>query len=422
MNERSFIIVGAGLAGAKAAEALREYGFDGRVVLIGSEPERPYLRPPLSKDYLRGEAGLDKVYVHDESFYESNRIELLDGTTAERIETGSSELVLSGGERLHYDRLLVSTGAEPRRLSIPGSDLEEIYYLRSLADSDRLAGRIRQGGHVVVIGAGWIGCEVAASARQSGLEVTVIAPASVPFERTLGTKVGAIYAEVHRDHGVRMLLGTGVESFEGDQTVERVRTTRGDTIACDFVVAGVGATPRTGLADGTAIKIDNGIVTNEFLESSVSGIFAAGDVANAFHPAYGHRRLEHWSGALNQGPVAARNMLGYADPDDRVLNRPLAYDRVPYFYSDQYDFGMEYNGQATDRDEVVFRGDVAGRRFIAFWLRDGRILAGMNVNIWGETNQIQALIRSRLRVDPDRLTDPDTPLTNLAPELDQDTP
>ncbi len=416
MTKHTFVIVGAGLAGARAAEALRGDGFDGRVVLVGSEPDRPYDRPPLSKDYLSGKVDLEKVYLHTEEFYESHDIELRTSTSVERIEPGSAEIVLAGGERLRYDRLLLTTGCEPRRLSIPGGDLDGIYYLRTLPDSERLRERMERGGSLVVIGAGWIGCEVAASAREHGVEVTVIDPGSVPLERVLGAEVGAIYRDVHTDHGVEMMLGTGVASFAGDRAVERVSTTDGHVIDCDFVVAGVGATPRTKLADGTAITVENGIVANEYLETSVRGIFTAGDVANARHPLYGHLRVEHWANALNQGPAAAHNMLDYSNGDDQVLDHALPYDRVPYFYSDQYDVGMEYSGHATDWDEVVFRGDPAGRELIAFWLKDERILAGMNVNVWDVTDQIQALIRSRLRVDRDRLADPDTPLTDLAPD------
>jgi 3-phenylpropionate/trans-cinnamate dioxygenase ferredoxin reductase subunit len=417
MSKQTFLIVGASLAGAKAAEALRELGFDGRVMLIGSEPERPYERPPLSKDYLSGKVDVEKVYVHDESFYESHDIELRRSCTVERIEQASAEVVLAGGERLGYDRLLLATGAEPRSLSIPGANLDGIYYLRTLPDSQRLRERIEQGGTVVVIGAGWIGCEVAATARQAGLEVTVIDPASVPLERVLGGEAGAIYRDIHTDHGVQMLLGNGVESLEGGRAVERVRTSDGRVIDCDFVVAGIGATPRTALAARTEIVVKDGLVVNEYLETAVKGIFAAGDVANARHPLYGQLRIEHWANALNQGPAAARNMLGSVDAQDPVLDHPVAYERIPYFYSDQYDVGMEYTGHAVEWDEVIFRGDPAAREFIAFWLKDERILAGMNVNVWDVTEQVQALIRSRLRVDRDRLADPDVPLTDLAPEV-----
>src|SRR5439155_25677848 len=320
--DQTFVIVGASLAGAKAAETLRTEGFDGRVILVGAEESRPYERPPLSKDYLRGEVGREKVYVHDENFYAENNIELRLGRTVTALDTGGQELTLRHGERLHYDRLLLVTGSEPRHLPIPGGSLDGVLYLRSVEDSDALRERLDRGGSVVVIGAGWIGAEVAASAKQRGLDVTVIEPASVPLERVLGSEIGAIYRDIHTDHGVRMLLGTGVERFEGHTGVERVRTTDGRTIECDFVVVGIGVTPRTGLAAEAGLHVDDGIVVDEHLQTSVPGVFAAGDVAAAHHPFYGQGiRVEHWANALNQGPVAARNMLG----------RPEVYDRLPYF-------------------------------------------------------------------------------------------
>jgi 3-phenylpropionate/trans-cinnamate dioxygenase ferredoxin reductase subunit len=404
-NSQTHVIVGASLAGAKAAETLREEGFDGRVVLIGVEDERPYERPPLSKDYLRGEVGRDKVYVHDESFYAEHEIELRVGRSAVSLDTSSNELALDGGERLSYDRLLLATGAEPRRLSIPGAELDGVLYLRNVADSDELRGRLDRGGAVVVVGSGWIGAEVAASARQLGLEVTVVDPLSVPLERVLGTEVGRVYRDIHTDHGVRMLLGTGVEAFEGDAAVERVRTSDGRHLDCDFVVVGVGVEPRTELALRAGIAVDNGVVVDEELKTSVPGVFAAGDVANVHHPFYGERiRVEHWANALNQGPAAARNMLG----------QPAAYERLPYFFSDQYDVGMEYTGFARQWDQVVFRGDPAGREFVAFWLVEDRVVAGMNVNVWDVTDPIKRLISQRVAVDAGRLADPGVPLDELA--------
>jgi 3-phenylpropionate/trans-cinnamate dioxygenase ferredoxin reductase subunit len=405
MTSNTFVIVGASLAGAKAAETLRAEGFDGRLVLIGAEPERPYERPPLSKDYLRGEVGREKVYVHDEGFYSAHGIELRLGRTAVGLDTAISEVALGDGERLRYDRLLLALGAEPRRLAIPGATRENVLYLRTVEDSDRLRERLDRGGSVVVIGAGWIGAEVAASARQRGLDVTVIDPLTVPLERVLGTEVGSIYRDIHADHGVRMLPGTRVHSFEGGAAVERVRTSDGRVLECDFVVVGVGVQPRTGLAAQAGLAIDNGIVVDEHLRTSAVGVFAAGDVANAYHPFYGDRvRVEHWATALHQGPVAASAMLG----------RATVYDRVPYFFSDQYDVGMEYAGFARSWDRVVFRGEPAGREFIAFWLTGDHVVAGMNVNVWGVIDQIQWLIRERVAVDERRLADPDVPLEDLA--------
>jgi 3-phenylpropionate/trans-cinnamate dioxygenase ferredoxin reductase component len=403
-SDQTHIIVGASLAGAKAAETLREDGFDGRVVLIGTEDERPYERPPLSKDYLRGEVGREKVYVHDESFYSEHDIELRLGTTAIDLDTSSNELTLDDGDRLSYDRLLLATGSEPRRLTIPGAELDGVLYLRSVHDSDALRERLDGGGAVVVVGAGWIGAEVAASARQRGLEVTVIEPASVPLERVMGAEVGAIYRDIHTDHGVEMLMGTGVEAFAGDEAVERVRTSDGRVIDCDFVVVGVGVQPRTQLAAQAGLNVDNGIVVDEHLETSVPGVFAAGDVANARHRFYGERiRVEHWANALHQGPAAARNMLGQAAP----------FDRLPYFFSDQYDVGMEYSGFAREWDRVVFRGEPASREFGAFWISDERVVAGMNVNVWDVNDPIRRLIRERVTVDDGRLADPDVPIDQL---------
>jgi 3-phenylpropionate/trans-cinnamate dioxygenase ferredoxin reductase component len=404
-SDQTYVIVGASLTGAKAAETLREEGFDGRVVLVGAETERPYERPPLSKDYLRGEVGREKVYVHDEGFYAEHEIELRLGRTAEALDTTSRELELDDGERLRYERLLLATGAEPRRLSIPGGELDGVLYLRSVQDSDALRERLDCGDAAVVVGAGWIGSEVAASARQRGLEVTVIEPASLPLERVLGAELGAVYRDIHADQGVQMLLGTGVDAFEGQRAVERVRTSDGRALECDFVVVGVGVQPRTRLAAEAGIAVDNGILVDEQLRTGVPGVFAAGDVANAHHPFYGERlRVEHWANALNQGPTAARNMLGPGQ----------VYERLPYFFSDQYDVGMEYTGFARAWDRVVFRGDPATREFIAFWLVGDRIVAGMNVNVWDVTDPLKRLITERVAVDDRALANPDVPLERLA--------
>ena len=405
-KDQTFLIAGASLAGARAAEALRAEGFDGRVLLVGAEAERPYERPPLSKEYLRGEAGREKVYVHEHAFYAEHDIGLRLGRTVSSIDTSTGEVALDDGERLRYDRLLLATGAEPRRLSIPGSELEGIFYLHSVEDADALRERLEAGGRVVVVGAGWIGAEVAASARQRGLDVTVVDPAAVPLERALGAEVGAVYRDIHAEHGVQMLLRTGVEAFVGDTAVERVRTHDGRALECDLVVVGVGAQPRTGLAVQAGLTVENGIVVDEHLQTSAPGVFAAGDVANAHHPLYGERiRLEHWANARHQGAFAARSMLGHHD----------AYDRLPYFFSDQYDVGMEYTGLARAWERVVFRGDPASREFIAFWLVEDRVVAGMNVNVWDVSDSIERLVRERVAVDDRRLADLDLPLEALAP-------
>src|SRR5215218_9604493 len=406
MNQASqtHVIVGAGHAGAKAAEALREEGFDGRIVLIGQEAERPYERPPLSKDYLRGESPREKARVHPDRFYADNQIELRTESIVERLDLDGRAAVLAEGERIGYDRLLLTTGAEPRRLSVPGSNLDGIHYLRDLGDSDAIAARLDQGGRVVVIGAGWIGAEVSASARQKGLDVTIVERGKVPLEGVLGAEVGRVYADIHRDHGVDIVSGAAVDSFEGGAGVERVRLADGRTLESDFVVVGIGVEPRTALAEEVRIPVDNGILVSERLETSVDGVFAAGDVANAYHPFYRRRlRVEHWANAVNQPSAAARGMLG----------KPAGYERLPYFFSDQYDVGMEYSGYAKAWDEVVFRGQPDEREFVAFWLEGGRVVAAMNVNVWDVVAPIQELIRSRHEVSAERLRDPDISLEEL---------
>jgi 3-phenylpropionate/trans-cinnamate dioxygenase ferredoxin reductase component len=400
----TFVIVGASLAGAKAAEALRDERFGGRIVLVGAETERPYERPPLSKEYLRGEAGREKIWVHDDaSFYDAHEIELRLGTTVASIDAAGREVALEDGERLSFDRLLLATGAEPRRMDIPGADLEGVLYLRTVESSDAIRERLDRGGRVVVVGAGWIGSEAAASARQRGLDVTVIEPASVPLERVLGAELGAVYRDVHLEHGVEMVLGTGVEAFEGDTAVRRVRASGGHVFDCDFVIVGIGVRPRTELATAAGLEVDDGVVCDRNLQTSAPGIFAAGDVARHDHPMHGPIRIEHWSNALHQGPAAARNMLG----------RDQAYDRVPYFFSDQYDVGMEYSGRATAGSRLVVRGDTAARQFIAFWVDGDHLVAAMNVNVWDVTDPIQRLIRERTPVDEAALGDPSVALEEL---------
>jgi 3-phenylpropionate/trans-cinnamate dioxygenase ferredoxin reductase subunit len=404
MSKQTFVIVGASLAGAKAAEELRERGFAGRVVLIGAEPERPYERPPLTKDYLRGETEREKAYVHEPGFYEQHAVDLLSGVTVTSIDINSSQVELDDGRTLSFDRLLLSTGAEPRPIPVPGAELPGVHYLRTLADCDALRERLDTGGHVVVVGAGWIGSEFAASARQRGLEVTMIDPLALPNERIFGPEIGSFYRDVHASHGVELLLGEGVKAFAGDRVVRRVLTESGRSIECDFAVVGIGVVPRVGLAQDAGLDLDNGIVVDERLRTSAPNVFAAGDVANAWHPFYSRRiRVEHWANALRQGPSAARAMLG----DE------AAYDRLPYFFSDQYEVGMEYFGYAADWDQVVFRGDRDAGEFIAFWLSEGKVLAGMNVNVWDVGEHVQALIRSWQEVDVPALMDLDVPIESL---------
>jgi 3-phenylpropionate/trans-cinnamate dioxygenase ferredoxin reductase subunit len=403
-SDETFVIVGASLAGAKAAETLRTEGFDGRVVLIGEEAEYPYERPLLSKDYLRGDKPAAKLYVHDEGFYADNDIELMTGTRVESLDPRAHEVSVDGGGRIAYSKLLLCTGASPRPLPLPGADLPGVRYLRLMGDSDALRAAITAPSRVVVIGAGWIGSEVAASARQMGAEVAIIAPGAVPLQRVLGQEVGGVYRDLHAEHGVDLHLSTQIEAIVGNGAARGVRTTDGSVVEGDLIVVGAGVSPRDELARDAGLSVENGIVVDQFLRTSAPDIFAAGDVAATWNTRYNQRiRMEHWANALNQGPTAARNMLG----------QDTAYEELPYFYSDQYDLGMEYHGYATDWDRVVLRGDRAGE-FLAFWLRDGRLLAAMNANVWDQSDDIKALIRGGATVNADRLADPSVPLADLA--------
>lgn len=400
----TFVVVGAGTAGAKAVETLREEGFEGRIVLLGAEPERPYERPPLSKDYIRDESAREEAFIHPENFYADREIELHTSSAVRAIALNTSEVVLQD-ERLRFDRLLLATGAAPRRLALPGAELDGVLYLRDMDDAAAIRRRLAAGGRVVIVGGGWIGMEVAASARQRGLDVTVIDLAPVPFQRVLGPEVGAVFRDLHRDHGVELLAEAEVAALEGDGAVSGVVLGDGRRIQCDFVVVGIGVAPRIDLAREAGIAVGSAILVDERLETSVPGIFAAGDVAEAEHPLLRRRvRVEHWANARHQGPAAARAMLGAES----------AYDRLPYFFSDQYDVSMEYFGHAHTWDGVVFRGDPSTREFLTFWLAGDRVVAGMSVNVPQVAEPIQQMIRERAPVDPDRLRDPDVALEDIA--------
>lgn len=404
---QAIVIVGASLAGAKAAETLRADGFTGRITLIGDEPDRPYERPPLSKGLLLGTAERDSVFVHPESWYAENDVDLRLRTRATAVHAAGREVLLDDGERLRYDALLLATGSEPRRLDVPGADLAGVHYLRRLADSDALKAGLARAERVAVIGGGWIGLEVAAAARTVGRQVTVLEVGSLPLVRVLGPEVAQVFADLHRDHGVDLRCEVRVERLLGESgAVRGVGLGSGEVVDADLVVVGVGIAPQTALAQGAGLDVENGIRVDAHLRTSDPDIYAAGDVANAYHPVLErHIRVEHWANALRQGPVAARSMLG----------QDVTYARLPYFYTDQYDLGMEYTGHAEPGayDRVVVRGDAATREFIAFWLAGGRVLAGMSVNIWDVTSDIARLVRSGRPVDVDRLADPDVPIPDV---------
>jgi 3-phenylpropionate/trans-cinnamate dioxygenase ferredoxin reductase subunit len=403
----TFVIVGAGLAGAKAAEGLRTEGFDGRVVLIGEEAERPYDRPPLSKDYLQGKSEKEKIYVHPDGWYDDHDVELRLDSRVAAIDRAAHQLIMLGGEAVSYDKLLLTTGSSPRQLPVPGNHLEGVLYLRGVQDCEAIKAAFATANRVAIIGAGWIGLETAAAARGAAVDVSLLETARLPLLGVLGPEVAEIYAALHTEHGVELRMGVEVAEIIGaDRRASGVRLADGRQIEADVVVVGVGITPNTELAEASGLTVDNGIVVGEHLGSADPDVFAAGDVANAYYASLGcHLRLEHWSAALNQGPVAAANMVG----------RTTAYDHVPYFFSDQYDMGMEYRGYVEPGayDQVVFRGEVATGEYFAFWLRDDRVLAAMNVNIWDAGDSITALVRSGVRVDPARLADPDVALEDL---------
>jgi 3-phenylpropionate/trans-cinnamate dioxygenase ferredoxin reductase subunit len=407
-TDTAHVIVGASLAGAKAAEALREEGFDGPVVMIGEESERPYERPPLSKDYLLGKADRETIYVHPQEWYAEHDVDLRLGVEVTSIDRAAHEVSLADGRKAGYGKLLLATGSSPRRLSVPGADLDSVLYLRSAGDSDRIMAAFQDASRVAVIGAGWIGLETAAAARAAGAEVTVLEMAELPLQRVLGRQVARVFADLHLANGVDLRGGVRITEISGSGgKADGVRLADGRHVEADVVIVGVGISPNVQLAAAAGLEVDNGVWVNAQLRSSDPDIFAAGDVANAFHPLLGkHVRVEHWANALNQPQTAAKAMLG----------QDVAYDLVPYFYTDQYDLGMEYAGyvEPDGYDEVVFRGDVEGREFIAFWLGDhGRVLAGMNVNVWDVNDAIQALVRSGRPVDTAALRDPDTPLESL---------
>ena len=407
-DPRRFVIVGAGLAGAKAAEALRSLGFDGSVTLLGAEAHRPYERPPLSKGYLIGTADRSSVFVHPEDFYPSQDIDLRLATTVSGIDRAARQVELSDGGSVGYDKLLLATGSRPRVLPVAGADADGVHYLRSLDDCDRLRLSLAPGLKLVVIGAGWIGLEVAAAARQAGADVTVVETAELPLLRVLGPEIAQAFAALHSEHGVDLRMKTLTSRIvTSDGHATGVELHDGSVLAADTVLIGVGAEPRLELAEQARLTINNGIVTDETLTTTDPDILAAGDVANAYHPALGtHIRVEHWANALKQPAAAAATMLG----------SPTAYKDLPYFYTDQYDLGMEYVGyvEPGGYDEVIVRGDLERREFVAFWLSHGRVLAGMNVNVWDVVEDVKALIMRNSNVDAAGLADMNIPLAELS--------
>ena len=410
-SEDGIVIVGGGLAGARAAEGARAAGYDGAVRIVAAEDAMPYIRPPLSKGFLIGTDAREAIDVHPAEWYAEHRVDVLRGIRATALDVGARRVRLGEGRDLGYDRLLLATGSDPRRWPGAGGDLARVHVLRTIDDSISLKALLEPGGRrIVLIGAGWIGLEVAAAARGYGNEVTVIAPEAVPLEAAIGPTAGAVFAKLHRDHGVDLRMSTKVERIAGeDGRAIGVVVEGGEVVPADAVIVGIGAVPATGLAEAAGIDVDNGVMTDAAFRTSVADVDAVGDVANVYQPFLGqHLRNEHWATAENAGPAAGRSMAGEA----------IEYDEPPYFYTDQYDLGMEYSGYGPLMAgvEPVFRGDVPGREFIAFWLVDDRVVAGMNVNVWDVNEQVQQFIRSRAQVDRARLVDPAVPLEALLAE------
>ncbi|MGO9077970.1 MAG: NAD(P)/FAD-dependent oxidoreductase [Streptosporangiaceae bacterium] len=407
MPEGTYVIAGASLAGAKAAQTLREEGFTGQVVLAGAEEERPYERPPLSKGLLLGSDERESVFVHEPGWYSEHQVDLRLGTRVTALDRAARAVSLSGGSTVGYDKLLITTGVSPRPLDVPGTDLGGVFYLRTIGDSERLRAALSVGGQVVVVGAGWIGLETAAAARHYDCEVTVVEPEAGPLRRSIGPELGEYFAALHRRHGVTFRFGEGVTGLRGSGgQVRAVGTSAGAELPADVVVIGIGVLPNADFAAAAGLDVDNGILVDAALRTADPDIFAAGDVARWTSPLLQRRiRVEHWGNALAGGPAAARSMLG----------QQVSYDWIPYFYSDQYDLGMEAAGlpEPGNYDNVVYRGDQESGEFIAFWLSAGAVVAGMNVNVWDVNDDIQALIRAAVPVDMARLTDPAVPLPDL---------
>jgi 3-phenylpropionate/trans-cinnamate dioxygenase ferredoxin reductase subunit len=369
-----YVIIGAGLAGFSAARVLRLEGFEGRVMLFGQETDAPYERPPLSKDRLRGELSEERVFLELPNYYKDHAIELQLGERVARIDPSLRVLEMAGGSKVSYDKLLMATGAGLRDIDVPGHDLDGILYLRTLRDCERLRGLLQQHPHVLIVGTGFIGCEVAASARQIGCKVTLAGP-ELPLAHVLGRGLSEIYASYHRGKGVILKTGVTSTAFIGAGHVERAVFSDGSTVDCDLVVVGIGVDPNTELV-AEHVKIENGIMTDEFCRTNVEGIFAAGDVANSWHPRLGiSARLEHFDNAQRQGETAAKTMIGKLE----------AFDTIPFFYSDQYEFRLIYRGMALSSDSVVIRGMPETGSFSAFYLADRKILAVCSVNRYAES-------------------------------------
>jgi 3-phenylpropionate/trans-cinnamate dioxygenase ferredoxin reductase subunit len=413
MSNDAIVIIGGGVTAARAIEAIRESDQQTPIVLVGKEDRLPYERPPLSKGVMLGNDAEESAFVHPQDWYDERHVDLRLGVAADRLDTEAKTVTLSDGTQVAWDKVLLATGSSVRKLEVPGSELADVFYLRSMKDSAAIRARLVAGSEVVIIGAGWIGLEVAAAARQHGAEVTILEPQSAPLLGVVGEQIGSWFADLHRAHGVTFRFGDGVASLDGDEfgKVTSVVTSSGDRLPADTVVIGVGIRPNTRLAEDAGIVVDNGVVVDEALRSSAEGVYAAGDVANWFNPTLDTRmRVEHWANANDGGYAVGQSITG----------QDVHYGPVPFFFSDQYDIGLEYAGyvpRGTDT-EVVLRGDPASNAFMAFWVvpeaAGVRVLAGMHVNVWDTIDAVQSLVRGRTVVDRGRLADAEVDLATLA--------
>ncbi len=406
MSAPTFVILGAGQAGGRAAETLRREGFDGRVVLVGDEPERPYERPPLSKGILLGESAPEQAFLRPIEYYVEQDIELRLGVQAIGVDAANRLVELSDGDSLQYDKLLIATGAQARALRVPGADLANIHTLRTMADADALARAMNGAPRVLIVGAGFIGAEVAAACRKRGLAVTMVEPLAAPMERALGLEIGNLYAAIHRDEGVDLRLHIGVTAFLGTERVEEAVLTTGERVPCDLVLVGIGTTLDTGYLEGSGVAIENGVVVDHYCRTNVPDILAAGDIANWYHPNLDmHLRVEHWDNAEQQGKAAARTMLGKLEP----------FAPVPYFWSDQYNHALQYYGRRTGSEQEVRRGTLEARNFTTFYLREGVPVAALCLNSPRAGMAARRLIAAGVAVDLAKLGDESVDLRSLLP-------
>jgi 3-phenylpropionate/trans-cinnamate dioxygenase ferredoxin reductase subunit len=404
--DRTFVIVGAGLCGATAAATLRDEGFDGEIVLLGDEGLPPYERPPMSKEYLRGERGFDEALVRPEDWYAEHRIQARWDAHVDALDLDAREVELNGGERIGYDALLLATGGRNRRLDVEGIGLEGVMDLRRRADADRIREAADRSSRAVLIGMGFIGCEVAAALRHLGVDVTAVEPFETPLQRVLGPEIGRAIEGLHRDHGVELLLGDSLDRFEGNDRVEAVVTKEGKRLSCDFAVVGVGTVPNVELAEAAGLAAGpRGIEVDAACRTSAPDVFAAGDVANHDHPVFGRIRVEHFDNAIRMGEAAARSMLGRAE----------TFDDPHWFWSDQYDANLQMAGFATEWDRMVVRGSIEDRSFAAFLLHGGVLRSTVSLNWKRDVRRSMPLIRAQARPDPAKLADPEVDLRSLRP-------